>query len=79
MWYDILDDRISTVDCDIAARCIASINRVDESLLQYLQYYVDLCDPTRGETYRLGKKFRQQLIDNCCEALGQPPSIRMVS
>lgn len=73
MWYDILHGRISTVDRDITARCIAIINRADESLLEYMQYYVNQCDPTRGETYRLGKEFGQQLINNCREALGQPP------
>jgi hypothetical protein len=73
MWYDILHGRISTVDRDITARCIAIINRADESLLQYMQYYIDRCDPDRGETYKLGKEFGQQLIDNCREALGQPP------
>ena len=73
LWYDILYGRISTVDRDITARCIAIINRADESLLRYMQYNVDRCDPSRGETYRLGKEFGQQLIDNCREALGKPP------
>jgi 3-oxoacyl-ACP reductase-like protein len=73
MWYDILFGRISTVDRDITARCIAIINRADDTLLEYMQYYVNRCDPTRGETYRLGKEFGQQLIDNCREALGKPP------
>ena len=41
MWYDILHGRISTVDRDITARCIAIINRADESLPQYMQYYID--------------------------------------
>ncbi|KAF8312438.1 fatty acid synthase, partial [Clavulina sp. PMI_390] len=79
MWYDILHGRISTVDRDITARCIAIINRADESLLEYMQYYVDQCDPTRGETYRLGKEFGQQLIDNCREAIGHPPLYKDVT
>ena len=73
MWGDILHGRISTVDRDITARCIAIINRADNTLLEYMQYYVDRCDPSRGETYRLGKEFGQKLIDNCREALGRPP------
>ena len=38
-----------------------------------MQYYVDRCDPFRGETYRHGKEFGQKLIDDCREALGRPP------
>jgi len=73
MRYDILCGRISTVDHDITTRCIAIINRADDTLLEYMQYYVDRCDPSRGETYRLGKEIGQKLIDNCREALGRPP------
>jgi Fatty acid synthase type I helical domain len=64
MWYDILHGRISTVDRDITARCIAIINRADNTLLEYMQYYVDRRSPSRGEMYRLGKEFGQKLIDN---------------
>ncbi|KAF9506293.1 hypothetical protein BS47DRAFT_1305414 [Hydnum rufescens UP504] len=63
MWYDILHGCISTVDCRIT----------DKSLLEYMQYYVDCCNPGHGETYQLGKEFSQQLINNCQEALGEPP------
>ena len=44
MWYDIFHGRISTVERDITAWCIAIINRADEPLLQYTQYYIDRCD-----------------------------------
>ncbi|KAF9508388.1 hypothetical protein BS47DRAFT_1397863 [Hydnum rufescens UP504] len=63
MWYDILHGCISTVNCGIT----------DESLLEYMQYYIDRCNPGCGETYWLGKEFSQQLINNCQEALGEPP------
>lgn len=69
MWYDVLQGRISTVDRDITARCIAIINRADDTLLEY----VDHCDPSRGKMYRLRKEFCQNLIENCREALGRPP------
>ena len=70
MWYDILHSCISTIDRNITARCIAIINQADKSLLGYMQYFVDRCNPSRGETYKLGKEFGQKLIDNCREALG---------
>jgi fatty acid synthase subunit alpha, fungi type len=38
-----------------------------------MQYHIDQCDATRGETYKLAKEFGQRLIDNCREAVGQPP------
>ena len=73
MWYDIIHGRLTTVDREITARCIAIMNRADPVLLGYMQYHIDICDPTRGENYRLAKEFGQQLIDNCREAVGQAP------
>ena len=73
MWYDIIFGRLTTVDREITARCIAIMNRADPELVEYMQYYVDQCDPERSETYKLAKNFGQQLIDNCREFLGQPP------
>ena len=73
MWYDIIHGRVTTVDREITARCIAIMNRADPALLEYMQYHINICDPTRGETYRLAKEFGQQLIENCREAVGQPP------
>jgi fatty acid synthase subunit alpha, fungi type/fatty acid synthase subunit beta, fungi type len=73
MWYDIIHGRLTTVDREITARCIAIMNRADPALLDYMQYHINSCDPTRGETYRLAKEFGQQLIQNCREAVGQPP------
>ncbi|KAF8525925.1 hypothetical protein BU17DRAFT_74311 [Hysterangium stoloniferum] len=79
MWYDIIHGRLTTVDREITARCIAIMNRADPALLQYMQYHINTCDPSRGETYRLAKEFGQQLIDNCREAVGQPPLYKDVT
>ena len=73
MWYDIIYGRLTTVDREITARCIAIMNRADPELVTYMQYYVDRCDPNRSETYKLAKQFGQQLIDNCREVVGHPP------
>jgi len=73
MFYDIIFGRLTTVDREITARCIAIMNRADPTLLAYMQYHIDKCDPSRGETYKLAKEFGQRLIDNCREAVGQPP------
>ena len=73
MFYDIIFGRLTTVDREITARCIAIMNRADPELVTYMQYYIDQCDPERGETYKLAKQFGQQLIDNCREVVSQPP------
>lgn len=73
MFYDIIFGHLTTVDWEITARCIAIMNRADLSLLAYMQYYIDNCDPEHGLTYKLAKDFGQHLIDNCCEVIGQPP------
>lgn len=76
MFYDIIFGRLTTVDREITARCIAIMNRADPDLLAYMQYYIDRCDPERGENYKLAKQFGQQLIDNCREVVGNPPLYR---
>ena len=73
MWYDIIFGRLTTVDREITARCIALLNRADPDMLEYMQYNIDRCDPSKGETYKLAKEFGQQLINNTREVLGKPP------
>lgn len=73
MWYDIIFGRLTTVDREITARCINLLNRADPELVTYMQYYINKCDPTKGENYELAKSFGQQLIDNTREVIGQPP------
>ncbi|KAF8969171.1 fatty acid synthase [Flammula alnicola] len=79
MFYDIVFGRLTTVDREITARCIAILNRADPDMLQYMQYYIDHCDPSKGETYKLAKEFGQQLIDNTFEVIGQPPVYKDVT
>ncbi|KAH9945014.1 fatty acid synthase [Epithele typhae] len=79
MFYDIIFGRLTTVDREITARCIAIMNRADPDLVAYMQYYIDQCDASRGETYQLAKQFGQQLIDNCKEVVGSPPLYRDVT
>jgi hypothetical protein len=49
------------------------MNRADPGFIQYMQHYLDKCDPTRGDTYKLAKEFGQKLLENCRLALGQAP------
>ncbi|KDQ57051.1 hypothetical protein JAAARDRAFT_35647 [Jaapia argillacea MUCL 33604] len=79
MFYDIIFGRLTTIDREITARCIAIMNRADPELVTYMQYYIDRCDASRGETYQLAKQFGQQLIDNCKEVIGEPPLYKDVT
>jgi fatty acid synthase subunit alpha len=38
-----------------------------------MQYHIDQCDESKGETYRLAKELGQQLLENCREALAENP------
>jgi len=73
MWYDIIHGKLTTVDCEITARCIDVLNPADPDLYQFMQYSVDTCDPTPGENYALAKQFGQQLIENCREVVNSAP------
>ncbi|KAJ3517947.1 hypothetical protein NLJ89_g178 [Agrocybe chaxingu] len=79
MYYDILFGRLETVDREITARCIAILNRADPALLQYMQYSIDRCDPSKGKTYKLAKEFGQELINNTKEVVGKPPMYKDVT
>jgi fatty acid synthase subunit alpha, fungi type len=73
MYYDIIFGRLTTVDREITARCIALLNRADPDMLQFMQYNINQCDASKGETYKLAKEFGQKLIDNTREVIGKPP------
>ena len=78
LYYGIIHGRLTTIDREITARCIAILNRADDDLLRYMQYHIDRCDPSKGETYKLAKEFGQELIKNTSTVLlienasGQP-------
>lgn len=73
MYYDIIFGRLTTVDREITARCIAILNRADPELLAYMQYHIDQCDPSKGDNYKLAKEFGQRLIENTREVIGIAP------
>ena len=51
MFYDILFGRLTTVDREITACCIAIMNRDDCDLIKFMEFMVNQCDPAKGETY----------------------------
>jgi len=54
MYYDII--RLTTVNREITVRCIALLNRADPDMLQFMQYHINQCNASKGETYRLAKE-----------------------
>ena len=52
MYYDIIFGQLTTVNQEITARCIALLNRADPDMLQFMQYNINQCDASKGETYR---------------------------
>jgi fatty acid synthase subunit alpha len=73
MYYDIIFGRLTTVDHDITARCLALLNRADPEMLQYMEYCINRLDPSKGDTYKLVKDLGQQLINNTREVVGKSP------
>jgi len=73
MWYNIIHGKLTAVDCEITACCIDIHNRADPDLYQFVQYSVNTCDPTLGESYALAKQFGQQLIESFCEVVNSAP------
>jgi fatty acid synthase subunit alpha len=79
MFYDILSSRLTTVDREITARCIAIMNRADPNLIKFMEFMVNCCDPAKGETYATAKKLGQELLDNCQGIVGQLPLYKLLS
>ena len=73
MFYNILFGCITTIDRKITAHCIAIMNCADPDLIKFMEFMVNWCNPTKGETYATGKKLGQELLDNCRGVVGQLP------
>ena len=49
------------------------MNRANPALIDYMQYYLDHTDTSKGECYRLAKEFGQMLLSNFRKAVGTAP------
>ncbi|ODV95607.1 hypothetical protein PACTADRAFT_42750 [Pachysolen tannophilus NRRL Y-2460] len=79
MFFEIINDKLSTVDRETVARCINIMNRANPTLIQFMQYRIDECPADRGETYQLAKKLGQQLIENCKQVINSKPVYKDIS
>ena len=61
-----------SADC-VEGRTLGFRNFLSRRTSASLQYNIDRCDPSKGETYKLPKEFGQQLVNNTHEVLGKPP------
>ena len=73
MYYDIIFGWLTTLNREITAHCIVLLNQADPDMLQFMQYNINQCDASKGETYRLAKEFGQKLIDNTREVIVKLP------
>ncbi|KAI9613677.1 hypothetical protein KEM48_003676 [Puccinia striiformis f. sp. tritici PST-130] len=55
---------------------IPIMNRANPALIDYMQYYLDHTDASKGERCHLAKEFGQMLLSNCREAIGTAPLYR---
>ncbi|WAQ92446.1 hypothetical protein PtA15_16A354 [Puccinia triticina] len=76
---EIIYGRLKTVDRDITVKCLVIMHRANPALLDYMQYYLNHTDASKGERYRLAKEFGQILLSNCREAVGAAPLHRDVT
>ncbi|KAJ2999622.1 3-oxoacyl-[acyl-carrier-protein] synthase [Globomyces sp. JEL0801] len=79
MWFDMIFGRLTEVDREITAKCIAIINRGDPVLLSYIKYYIETAQVQRGETYKVARDFAVLLLKNCEEALNESPKCKDVT
>ncbi|KAJ3255887.1 3-oxoacyl-[acyl-carrier-protein] synthase [Boothiomyces macroporosus] len=79
MWYDMIFNRLTVVDREITAKCIAIINRADENILNYIRYRINSVALQRGDSYKHAKDLALQLLENCEAAISCPPKCKDVT
>ncbi|KAF6812261.1 fatty acid synthase alpha subunit [Colletotrichum sojae] len=79
MYFDIIFGRLKAVDREIVSQCLRIMNRSNPTLIEFMQYHIDMCPTERGETYKLAKELGEQLIENCKEVLGANPVYKDVA
>ncbi|KAH6602319.1 hypothetical protein BASA61_001228 [Batrachochytrium salamandrivorans] len=75
LYYDFVFGRITSVDRDLMNKAVHLMNRTDdaEAVINFMEYYIDHCDESKGENYARAKTLGRVLIDNCKLALNADP------
>ncbi|KNC98227.1 phosphopantetheine-protein transferase domain [Spizellomyces punctatus DAOM BR117] len=75
LYYDMIFGRISSVDRELMNQCIHLMNRAEdaESLVTFMEYYLENCPEARGENFVRAKALSKILLENCREALKADP------
>ncbi|PLW51598.1 hypothetical protein PCASD_00613 [Puccinia coronata f. sp. avenae] len=73
MFFNIIYGQLKTVDRVITAKCLVIMNCANPALLNYMQYYLNHINVSKGKRYRLAKEHGQMLLSNCREAIGTAP------
>ncbi|KAK6099024.1 fatty acid synthase alpha subunit Lsd1 [Batrachochytrium dendrobatidis] len=75
LYYDFVFGRITSVDRDLMNQAVHLMNRTDdaEAVINFMEYYINNCDESKGENYARAKTLGRVLIDNCKAALNADP------
>ncbi|KAI9352522.1 hypothetical protein DFJ73DRAFT_926469 [Zopfochytrium polystomum] len=81
LYYSIVFGRITSVDRDLMNQCIHLMNRADdpESLITFMEYYINSCPVEKGENYARVQTLGKVLLDNCKEALKADPVYKNIA
>ncbi|KAI8617820.1 hypothetical protein BC830DRAFT_1166674 [Chytriomyces sp. MP71] len=81
LYYDIIFGRITSIDRDLMNQCVHLMNRAEdyESLIAFMEYYINNCPVDKGENYARVQELGQMLLDNCKAALNADPVYKNIA
>lgn len=71
--YDLTSGKTLGRDRETMNRCIQLMNRVDPKVIEMMQFRVDSCTRSTGDSYQRAQRFEQQLLEKCQDALEDEP------
>jgi len=78
MYYDIIFNKLTTVDRDITDKCISLMNRTTTDSLETMSIYIDRTVVEKGQSYALAKQLATTLLQNCQGVLNEVPRYKDV-
>ncbi|PVV05312.1 hypothetical protein BB560_000171 [Smittium megazygosporum] len=79
LYFEIIFGKLTDVDREVTAKCIRLMNRSSTNLIEFMKYYINSIDTSKGETHKLASELGKMLIENCTEALDCDPTFKDVN